>query len=138
MVTSCTISTATGAVVAISAVLAVATAATTTSSSDDGQLPTVSLTFDETNGGAYTVSINSQPWYTSSPAANTLCIGGKQTSLTLVKTTKASGTDTKFGKWTGTTASYGPIDYTFKAFQDHPDVAVGTVSFPKDLDTSGW
>lgn len=117
------------------AAAAVATARSASESS--AAAPTVALSFDEASGGAYTVSVEGQDWYSSPIGSTSLCVEGKQVQLTLASTTKASGTDAKFGKWTGTTASYGDVEYTFKAFQDHANVAVGTVSFPNDLNTTG-
>jgi hypothetical protein len=66
-----------------------------------------------------------------------MCIAGKQTPLKLSSTKAASGVDAKFGEWTGTTASFGFVEYTFKAFANHPNVAVATATFPADVDTSG-
>lgn len=116
--------------VALSALFALATLGTASTP--------VSLSVDS-KSGIYSVSVGSTVWYRSTMPV--VCVGGKQTTLSLSGTDPASGTD-KFGAWTGTEATYASttpkalMKVTFKQYASKPSIGVGTASFPEGLDTS--
>ena len=100
----------------------------------------VAFSVDE-QSGAYSLAVDGETWYESSPP--TVCIAGELKKLRLVSAAAASGSD-GIGDWKGPTLTLAAapahavaMAITFKHYVRMPNVSVATATFPAGLATAG-